>query len=171
MIRSLGGHEPVVGKDVFVAQNATVVGQVTLGEQASIWYGTVVRGDVGTIKVGARSNVQDNSVIHITGGFFDTAIGDDVTIGHRAIIHGCTIENNVLIGMGAIIMDGAHIEERVLVGAGALVPPGMRVPSGHLVVGSPAKVVRPLKEKELQLIEYSASHYVEVAGVHRAENL
>jgi carbonic anhydrase/acetyltransferase-like protein (isoleucine patch superfamily) len=167
MIQVFKEYEPRIGKDVFVAPNALVLGQVTLGNDVSVWYGTVLRGDVGVIKVGDRTNIQDNSVVHVTGGAFNTSIGHDVTIGHRAIVHGCVIGDHVLIGMGAIVMDGARVGDYALVGAGALVPPGMEVPPETLVVGSPARVIRPIKEHERNLITFSAQHYVDNARDHR----
>jgi carbonic anhydrase/acetyltransferase-like protein (isoleucine patch superfamily) len=161
------GRSPVIGARAFVAPNATVLGDVVLGDDASIWYGCVLRGDVGAIRIGARTNIQDVSVIHVTGGELDTHVGDDVTVGHRAIIHGCTIDDHVLIGMGAIVMDGARVGSHSLVGAGALVPPGMVIPPGVLAVGAPARVIRPLRDDERASIDESVAHYVEVAKLHR----
>jgi carbonic anhydrase/acetyltransferase-like protein (isoleucine patch superfamily) len=168
MLVAYEGSTPRLGKNVFVAQTATVLGRVTLGDEASVWYGCVVRGDVGTITIGARTNIQDLTVIHVTTNKFDTRLGDDVVVGHRVVLHGCTIGNRVLVGMGAIVMDGAEIGDGSLIGAGALVTPGTKVPPGSLVLGSPAKVVRALTEKERQGITENAAHYVELAAKHAA---
>jgi gamma-carbonic anhydrase len=153
-----------------------VIGDVVIGEESSIWYGTVVRGDVMPIRIGARTSIQDNTVIHVTSESaapisiqasrqsreWGTTIGDDCTIGHAAIIHACTVEDFCLIGMGAILLDGARIGTGSLVGAGALVTPGTDIPPGSLVVGSPAKVKRSVNAKEREAIEYGARHYVEL---------
>jgi carbonic anhydrase/acetyltransferase-like protein (isoleucine patch superfamily) len=159
-IFGLKGVVPTLGPEVFVAPNATVIGDVVLGEQSTVWFGTVLRGDVFPIRVGARSNIQDNAVVHVTGGKASTTIGDDVTIGHLALIHGCTVGNRCLIGMGSILLDGAVIEDDCLVGAGTLVPPRMRVPTGSLVMGRPAKVVRLLHAADREHIREAGSLYV-----------
>lgn len=159
-------HAPQLGTGVFVAPDATVIGRVTLGAHSSIWYGCVVRGDVEAIQIGARTNIQDLSVIHVTGEGFPTHVGDDVTVGHRAILHGCTIGDHVLVGMGAIVLDGAIVESHSLIGAGALVAPGTHIPSGVLALGAPARVVRALSAKEQQNIASSGAHYVELAAEH-----
>ncbi len=168
MITTFQGIAPRLGRDVFVASSADVIGQVTLGDDVSIWYGCVLRGDVGTIAVGPRTNVQDLSVVHVTSGVANTTIGADVTVGHRAILHGCTVHDLALIGMGAIVLDGAVVESECLVGAGSLVSPGMRIPRGSLALGSPAKVVRQLREAELAMLRASAAHYVNLAREHHA---
>lgn len=170
MIRSLQGKTPVIGKGVFVAETAAIIGDVQIGEQSSVWYGTVIRGDDMPIRIGARTSLQDNTVIHITAGRFGTTIGDDCTIGHNAIIHACVVEDLCLIGMGSIILDGAKIGRGSLVGAGALVTPGTDIPPGSLVVGSPAKVKRPVNEKEREQILYGAAHYVELARRYLADS-
>lgn len=170
MIRGVLGKRPVLGRSVFVAETAAVVGDVELGDDASVWYGTVVRGDMMPIRIGARTNLQDNTVIHVTAGRFGTTIGSDCTIGHNAIIHACVVEDLCLIGMGAIILDGARIGTGSLVGAGALVTPGTDIPPGSLVIGSPAKVKRPINDKEREQIVYGASHYVELARRYLAEH-
>ncbi|MBL9015713.1 MAG: gamma carbonic anhydrase family protein [Myxococcales bacterium] len=159
----------MIGIGVFVAETAAVIGDVELGEQSSVWYGTVIRGDDMPIRIGARTNLQDNTVTHITAGRYGTTIGTDCTIGHNAIIHACTVEDRCLIGMGAIILDGATIGAGSLVGAGALVTPGTVIPPGSLVVGSPAKVKRPVNEKEREQILYGAAHYVELTRRYLAE--
>ena len=160
---TLRGCAPKLGKDTFVAPNASVIGDVVLGDEASVWFGTVLRGDVFPIRVGARTNVQDNAVVHVTGGKAATTIGDDVTIGHLALIHGCTIGDRCLIGMGSILLDGALIEDDCLVGAGSLIPPRMRVAAGSLVMGRPARVVRVLTARDLEHIREAGRHYVDYA--------
>lgn len=167
MILPFEKHSPTLGKNVFVPEQATVIGRVTLADEVNIWYGAVLRGDVGNIVVGERTNIQDLSVVHVTNEVFHTTIGKNVTVGHRAILHGCTVGNNVLVGMGSIILDGAQIGDWCLIGAGALVPPNMIVPPGSVVLGSPGKVVRALRDQERQMIEASAPHYVELAARHR----
>lgn len=168
MIRGYGGKRPELGKGVFVAENAAVIGDVVIGEESSIWYGTTVRGDVMPIRIGARTSIQDNTVIHVTSDFSGTIIGSDCTVGHSAIIHACTVEDFCLIGMGSIILDGARIGSGSLVGAGALVTPGTNIPPGSLAIGSPAKVKRPLNDKEREQIRYGAAHYVELARAYLA---
>jgi carbonic anhydrase/acetyltransferase-like protein (isoleucine patch superfamily) len=155
---------------VYLSETATVIGNVEIGENSSIWFGAVVRGDVHYIKIGKYSNVQDNAVIHVThytkpdmSDGFPTVIGDYVTIAHSATVHGCVIENNVLVGIGAIILDGAHISENTIVAAGALVPPGKKYPPGVLLVGSPAKVKRELTPEEIEKIKQNALNYVKYA--------
>jgi carbonic anhydrase/acetyltransferase-like protein (isoleucine patch superfamily) len=159
---------PQLGRDVFVAPTATVLGQVWLGDVASIWYGTVLRGDVGQIRVGTRTNIQDGCVLHVTGGVHDTEVGDDVTVGHRVILHGCRIASRVLVGMGAVVMDGVEVGEHCLIAAGTLLPPGKKIPPGSMVMGAPGKVVRPLNDSEISHIAASAAHYVELAARHAA---
>jgi len=133
-----------------------------LGKNVNIWYGAILRGDVNYIEVGENTNIQDNCVVHVDSKF-PTIIGKNVTIGHGAIVHGCTISDNVLIGMGSIILDGAYIEENVIIGAGALVPPGKRIPKNSLVVGSPGKVVRQLSDEEIEKLQISANNYVNLS--------
>ena len=167
VIRSFDGKSPQLGKDVFVADGAQVIGDVHLGDGASVWFNSVVRGDVGTIRIGARSNVQDLCTIHVTGGEFDTTIGDDVSIGHRAVLHGCKVGDACLIGIGAVLLDGCEIGEESIIGACALVTPGTKIPPRVLAIGSPARVVRPLTEPEIQFRRMHAAAYVEYAAQHR----
>lgn len=157
---ALKGVAPTLGKGTFVAPTASVIGDVVLGEESSLWFGTVVRGDVFPIRIGARTNVQDNAVVHVTGGKAATTIGDDVTVGHLALIHGCTVGSRCLIGMGSILLDGAVIEDDCLVAAGSLVPPRMRIPTRSLVMGRPAKVVRLLDTSDLEHIREAGALYV-----------
>ena len=164
---------PQLGERVYVDPAASIIGQVTLADDVSIWPGAVVRGDVNVIHIGARSNIQDGAVCHVThdgpyspGGAALT-IGADVTVGHRAVLHACTIGARCLIGMGALILDGAVLEEEVMLGAGALVPPGKRLDSGWLYVGSPARPARLLREAEREFLAYSAAHYVRLKDRYR----
>jgi len=166
-IRPYLDHLPTLGQRAYVDPAAVVIGDVVLGDDASIWPGCVVRGDVNFIRIGARTNIQDGSVIHVSHdgphaklGGFATVIGADVTIGHKAIIHACRIGDAALIGMGAIVLDGAVVEPRGFVGAGALVAPGKVVGEGELWLGNPARRVRVLNEAEIEGLYYSAQHYV-----------
>ena len=172
-LRPYKGKLPVLGKGAYVDESAVVLGDVTVGEDSSIWPLTVARGDVNTITIGARTNIQDNSVLHVTHdgkftpGGYKLTVGDDVTVGHRVILHACTVGDQCLIGMGSIIMDGAVIESRVILAAGSLVPGGKRLESGYLYKGSPVKQVRELNDEELESLQYSADHYVEVKNSHQ----
>ena len=175
-IRAFQGVSPVLGEGTYVDEAATVIGDVVLGDDVSIWPGTVVRGDVNYIRIGARTNVQDGTIIHVTHdgpygkpGGFATVIGEDVTIGHAAVIHACVIEDACLIGMGATVLDGALIRKNGFVGAGAVIPPGKIVESGELWLGNPAKCVRRLSEKEIEQLYYSAKHYVRLKDKYLAE--
>jgi len=161
------GKTPDVGGAVFVAANATVVGDVRLGPNSSVFYGAVLRADINAIVVGARSNFQDNVVVHLSDDA-GVVVGEDCTIGHGAIIHACTLEDGCLIGMGATVIDGAHIGARSLVGANSLVPHNFKCPPGSLVFGSPAKVVRALSAEEQDGLIKTAAKYVEVAKAHAA---
>jgi carbonic anhydrase/acetyltransferase-like protein (isoleucine patch superfamily) len=167
MIHPFGEHEPRLGKDVFVAANALVLGDVTLGDESSVWYGTVIRGDVHYIRIGARTNVQDRSVIHVSTGTHPTEVGELVTVGHGAIIHGCTIQDRTLVGIGAVVLDGVVVGEGSVVAAGALLPPGKSYPPRSLIVGAPAVRKREISEDELIWIQRSAERYVELAREHR----
>ncbi|HEY0371803.1 MAG TPA: gamma carbonic anhydrase family protein [Thermoanaerobaculia bacterium] len=161
IVRPYEGKHPRIGARVFIAENAAVIGDVELGDDCSIWFATTVRGDVNAIRIGRNTNVQDNCTIHVTHHDWPTVIGDNVTIGHGAIVHGCTVENGALIGMGSRVLDGAVVGESAMVGAGALVPPGMHVPPRMLVVGVPARVKRPLTDNELAHLENSWKNYVQ----------
>lgn len=165
-MRTFNNQSPKIGEAVFIDDSAVVIGDVTLAEDVSVWPTAVVRGDVASIHIGAATNVQDGSVLHVShaGKFSPQShpllIGKGVTIGHRAVVHGCTIGDYCLVGIGAIVMDGAVLEDYVMLGAGALVPPGKRLESGFLYVGMPAKAARPLQDSEKAFLEYSAQHYV-----------
>lgn len=175
-IRSFKGLKPRLGQQVFVDLTAIIIGDVTLGDDCSVWPNTVIRGDMHTIKIGTRCSIQDGSVLHITHasdynpGGYPLILGDDVTVGHMAMLHGCTIGSRVLIGMQAMVMDGVIIEDDVVLGAGSLVPSGKVLKSGHLYVGRPAKMVRPLTQKELSYFSYTAGNYVKLKNEHLAEN-
>jgi carbonic anhydrase/acetyltransferase-like protein (isoleucine patch superfamily) len=168
-VRAHGGKAPRIDATAFVAEGATVVGDVEIGAGASIWFGCVVRGDVHSIRIGARSNLQDLSVVHVTGGTHPTVVGEDVTVGHRVVLHGCTIHDRSLIGIGSVVLDGAEVGPEAMVGAGAVVPPGMKVPPRTLVLGTPARVARPLREAEVAHLRESARRYVDLADRHRRE--
>lgn len=174
-IRAFEGHTPELGATVFIDPSAVVIGDVVIGEHSSVWPNTTIRGDMHRIRIGARTSIQDNSILHIThaGPFnpdgYPLTIGDDVTVAHSVTLHGCSIGNRVLIGMGCIVMDGAIIEDEVVLGANSLVPPGKRLESGKLYVGSPAKAVRNLTEKEREYFSYSANNYAKLKDRHIAE--
>ena len=161
------GIVPKIHDSAFVAPNAAVVGEVEIGEGSQIWYGCALRGDVNPIKIGKRTNIQDNTVIHTTSDFQGTTVGDDVTVGHSAILHACTIEDMGFVGMQACVMDGAVVESRGMLAAGALLTPGKRVPTGQLWAGRPAVYMRDLKQEELDYIAWSAPHYVELGQAHK----
>lgn len=154
---------PKIASGVFIASGAQVIGDVELGEYTSIWFNTVIRGDEHWVKIGSRTNIQDNAVVHVTRGTAPTKIGSDVTVGHGAIIHGCTIDDLCLIGMGAIILDGAHIQKECLVAAGSLVPPGKTYPPRSLIKGSPAVVTKTLNDQDIATLLLSAQQYREKA--------
>jgi carbonic anhydrase/acetyltransferase-like protein (isoleucine patch superfamily) len=152
-IYELAGVRPTLGQGVFVAESAAVIGDVHLGDGASVWFGAVLRGDYYPIRVGARSNLQDNVVVHITAGHAATTLGDDVTVGHSAILHGCTVGSRVLVGMGSVVLDGA------VIGAGSLVTPRTVIPPGSFVLGRPARAVRPVRPEDTAAIHDGARLY------------
>jgi len=164
---------PQLGKRVYLDAAAVVIGDVVLADDVSVWPCAVVRGDVNHIRIGARSNIQDGSVLHVSGRTAakpegsPLIVGEDVTVGHKVMLHGCRIGDRVLIGMGTIILDDTVIEDDVMIGAGSLVPPRKRLESGYLYVGSPVKQVRPLTDKEKEFLKYSSAHYVRLAGQHK----
>lgn len=157
------GISPRFPSSVFIAATAAVVGDVEIGENSSIWFGCSVRGDVREVRIGCRTNIQDGTVIHVTGALQGTFIGSDITIGHMALLHACTLEDGCFVGMKACVMDGAVVESGAMVAAGALVTPGKRVKSGQLWAGSPAKYSRDLTEKELAFLPVSAANYATLA--------
>jgi carbonic anhydrase/acetyltransferase-like protein (isoleucine patch superfamily) len=165
MIRKFKDFTPSIGKRVFVDIQATVIGDVCLGDDVSIWPQSVIRGDINPITIGKRTNIQDGSIVHVThksqySDGCECHIGSDVTIGHGCIIHACTIEDMALVGMGSVILDGTTISKKVIIGAKSLVPSGKTLESGYLYMGSPCKKIRPLKDAELEFLKYSATHYV-----------
>ncbi|MBQ6631600.1 MAG: gamma carbonic anhydrase family protein [Romboutsia sp.] len=166
MIKGYDGIEPKIDETAFIAESADIIGKVTIEENANIWYGTVLRADDNYITVGENTNIQDGSVVHISEKF-PTIIGNNVTVGHKSIIHGCEIGDNTLIGMGSIVLDGAKVGEFTLLGAGSLVPPGKEIPSGVLAMGSPAKVIRELSQEEKENLTKSALKYVNLANNHK----
>ena len=167
-LRSYKNIRPKLGNNVYIDESAVVIGDVELGDDVNVWPFAVIRGDMHSIRIGARTSVQDNAVLHITHASdynpegWPLTIGEDVTIGHGACLHGCTVGNRVLVGIGATVLDGAVVEDEVIIGAGTLVPPGKRLESGHLYVGSPCKSVRPLKDSERRFFRYSAENYVKL---------
>lgn len=174
-VRSYNGHQPQLGVGVFIDPTAVVIGQVSVGDDSSIWPYAVVRGDMHFIRIGARTSIQDGSILHIThaGPFnpqgFPLVVGDDVTVGHSVNLHGCTLGNRILVGIGSTLLDGVVVEDDVVIGAGSLVPPGKRLESGYLYTGAPCKQVRPLKDSERAFFQYSANNYVKLKDVHLRE--
>lgn len=168
-IRAFRGLSPQIDPSVYVADTATVVGDVHVGARSSIWFGAVLRGDVYHIRVGSETSIQDNTVLHVTHDRFATIVGNRVTVGHSVTLHGCTIGDLCIIGMGATVLDQVEVGERCIVGAGALLTPGTKVPPGHLVVGTPARIKRALSEAELEWLAASAAHYVELGRVYAEE--
>lgn len=175
-LRSFNQISPKLGERVYIDPACTVIGDVTIGDDSSIWPYTVIRGDVNFIRIGARTNIQDGTIIHVSHDWlvgkqigYATLIGDDVTIGHGAIIHACTIEDGCLIGMGSTVLDGAVVKKNGFVGAGAVIPPGKTVGSGELWLGNPAKCVRKLSEQQIEQLYYSAAHYVRLKDKYLAE--
>lgn len=162
------GKLPVVHPEGWVAPTAAVIGDVEIGAKSNIWYHCVLRGDSNYIRIGARTNIQDGTIIHVNSGTFPTVIGDDVTVGHAAIIHACTLQNRAFVGMGATVLDGAVVEEGGVLAAGSVLPPGKRVPAMELWMGNPAKLVRVLTPEQRAGFDTTAPHYVELAGRHRA---
>lgn len=160
-LRPYLGKRPTVGRDVFIAETAVVIGDVTLGDDVSIWYGSVIRGDVNAIRVGDRTNIQDNCTIHVTKDRWSTTLHEEVTVGHGVVLHGCVVERGSLVGIGSRVLDGAVVGERSLIGAGALVTPGTRIPPRSLVLGAPARVARTLDESEAADLERYWRNYLE----------
>ncbi|CAL5228724.1 g11909 [Coccomyxa viridis] len=174
-LQAFQGKRPQLGANTFVAPNASVVGDVKLGNNSSIWYGAVLRGDVNSIQIGSNSNIQDGVTVHVArhnpqGNVVPTIIGNNVTIGHGAIIHAATVEDSTLVGMGATILDGVTVQKGSVVAAGAVVTPGKTVPSGEVWAGNPAKMLRKLEEEETGFIAQAANDYAALAAVHAAEN-
>lgn len=173
-IRKFGNISPAIADSAYVDESALVIGDVTICDDVSLWPNVVARGDVNSIHIGARTNIQDGTILHVSHdsefapGGFALHIGADITVGHQAILHGCTVEDRCLIGMAATVMDGAIIRSGVMLAAGSLVPPGHELEGGFLWVGSPARKARPLREQEEGFLDYSAGHYVELKNRHLA---
>lgn len=176
MIRSFEQHTPQIGERCLIASNSEVIGDVILGEDCSVWPATIIRGDVNAIRIGCGSNFQDGSVLHVThASEYHTQgaalqVGNRVTVGHKVILHGCSIGDTCLIGMGSIVMDDVIIESRVILGAGSLVTPGKRLQSGYLYLGSPCRKIRPLTDGELTSLDYSAQHYIRLKNRYLQQN-
>ena len=171
IIKELNGYKPQFGSDCFIAENATIIGEVTMGNQCSIWYNAVIRGDVHFIKMGNKVNIQDGAVIHATYQKFPTTIGNNVSIGHNALVHGCTIHDNVLIGMGAIVMDDCIVESNSIIAAGAVLTKGTHVASGAIYAGVPAKKVKDISQELISgEIDRIANNYVKYAGWYKKES-
>ncbi|TGE76422.1 gamma carbonic anhydrase family protein [Pseudoalteromonas sp. KS88] len=175
-IRSYKGITPTLNQSVYIDESAVLVGDITLGANSSVWPLVAARGDVNYIRIGERTNIQDGSVLHLTRASksnpdgYPLIIGDDVTVGHKVMLHGCRLGNRILVGMGAIVMDNAIVEDDVIIGGGSLVPPNKRLESGYLYVGSPVKQARPLTEQELSFLKISANNYVELKDEYLAES-
>ncbi|MBO3275833.1 gamma carbonic anhydrase family protein [Pseudomonas schmalbachii] len=174
-IRTYKGKAPQLGERVFVDPSAVLIGDIEIGADSSVWPLVTIRGDMHRIRIGARTSIQDGSVLHIThaGPYnpdgFPLTIGDEVTVGHKVLLHGCTLGSRILVGMGSIVMDGAVVADEVIIGAGSLVPPGKVLESGYLYVGSPVKKARPLTDKERSFFSYTAGNYVKLKDQHIAE--
>lgn len=168
LIKSFKGIHPEIHPSVFLAENATLVGDIRVGEGSSIWYNAVLRGDVGAIRIGERTNIQDGAVLHCTTGLTPTVVGNEIVVGHNAILHGCTIEDHVLIGMGAIVLDEVLVPSNCIIAANALVRQGSILESGYMYAGTPAKKIKALSEFQIERIRSAALHYVENAKLHRS---
>ncbi|MEI7892289.1 MAG: gamma carbonic anhydrase family protein [Myxococcales bacterium] len=163
------GIRPTLADGVYIAPNASVIGDVHIGEHSSLWFGVVVRGDVYPIRIGARTNIQDNSVVHVTGGKNATSLGDDVTVGHMVLLHGCVVGHRCLIGMGSVVLDGAVIGDDSIVAAGSLVVPGTKIPPRSMAMGRPAKATRALSDDDLAWARQPGMVYVEMARIFQTE--
>jgi len=171
-IRNFEDHAPQIAETVFIDESAVITGDVTIGEDSSVWPCCSIRGDIHSIRIGARSNIQDGSILHVTHdseyapGGNKLTVGDDVTVGHNVVLHACTIEDRCLIGMGSIVLDGSVVQSGAMVGAGSLVPPNKVLEGGYMWLGSPVKKARELTAKEKAFLEYSAQHYVKLKNRH-----
>jgi carbonic anhydrase/acetyltransferase-like protein (isoleucine patch superfamily) len=163
VILNYQNHQPRIDPNAYIAPNASIIGDVEIGEHSSIWFGAVLRGDVMPIRIGPRTSIQDNCVVHATNGWAPTVVGSDCTVGHAAVLHGCTLEDRVLVGMGAIVLDGAYIAADTLIAAGSVVIPECKFPPGMLLMGRPAKAQRALREDELAQLRLSSKRYVDYA--------
>lgn len=164
LIKAVNGISPIIGQDCYLAENATIVGEVIMGKQCSVWFNAVIRGDVNSITIGDQTNIQDGAVIHCTYKTAKTVIGSCVSIGHNALVHGCTLEDETLVGMGAIVMDGAVVQKGAIVAAGAIVLEGTIVESGFLYAGIPAKKIKPLDDKLREMLKRISGNYIMYSG-------
>ncbi len=167
MIKSFNGVVPKIHESVFVAENATLIGDVEIGEDSSVWFGSILRGDVNFIRIGARTNIQDGSIIHVSSKTHPTIIEDEVTLGHRVTLHGCHIETGCLIGIGAIVLDGVHVGRNSLVAAGSLLTPGTKIPPRMLVMGTPARIKRQLTNEEIYNLARFWQNYTELSKIYK----
>ncbi len=163
MIYNFQNKKPDIAENVFIAPSAEIIGNVKIGKGSSVWFGSLIRGDVDSIQIGEYSNIQDYSIIHVTGGKFPTFIGDYCTLGHRVIVHGATLKNYAFVGIGAIVLDGCEVGEFSILAAGSLLPPGKKIPDGMLAMGVPAKVIRPISEEERNMIQNTPKKYFELS--------
>ncbi len=166
MIKPFNSIYPKIRETAFIADDAIVIGDVEIGENASVWYGSIIRGDVNFIRIGARTNIQDGTIIHVSSKTHSTFLEDEITVGHRVTLHGCYVERGCLIGIGAVLMDGVRVGANSLVGAGSLLTPGTQIPPRSLVLGSPAKVKRELTDDELAYLDKSWRNYVELKNLY-----
>ena len=162
MISPFGRSRPLIHESAFVTDDAIIIGDVEIGEDSSVWFGSIIRGDVNFIRIGARTNIQDGTIIHVSSKTHSTILEDEITVGHRVTLHGCHVESGCLIGIGAILMDGVRVGAHSLVGAGSLLTPGTQIPPRSLVLGSPARVKRELNDDELAYLDKSWRNYVEL---------
>ncbi len=167
MIIRFNEQVPRIHDSAFIASDATIIGDVEIGEGASVWFGSILRGDVNYIRIGDRTNLQDGTIVHVSSKTHFTIVENDVTVGHRVTLHGCCVETGCLIGIGAILLDGVHVGRNSLVAAGSLLTPGTVIPPGSMVMGSPAKVTRPLTNDEIEGIHKNVASYVELAAAYR----
>jgi carbonic anhydrase/acetyltransferase-like protein (isoleucine patch superfamily) len=168
-VRAFKGHTPRIHPSCFIEDSAQIIGDVVVGEESSVWFNTVIRGDVHSIRIGRRTNVQDLCLIHVSKDRFSTTLGDEVTVGHHVTLHGCTVGSRVLVGMGAVLMDGVEVGDDCLIAGGALLVPGTKIPSGMLAVGSPAKAKRALTDAERAWLRESAANYVSYGRTYRED--
>ncbi len=168
MIKEFTSKFPTIHESSFIADDAIIIGDVEIGEDSSVWFGSIIRGDVNFIRIGERTNIQDGTIIHVSSKTHSTVLEDEITVGHRVTLHGCHVESGCLIGIGAILMDGVRVGANSLVGAGSLLTPGTQIPPRSLVLGSPAKVKRELTDDELAYLDRSWKNYVELKGIYLA---
>lgn len=169
MIYSYKGISPLIDKSVFICGGVHIVGDVEIGEDSSVWFNSVIRGDVNYVRIGKRTNIQDNCTLHVFHDYYPLIIGDDVTIGHNAVVHGCKLKNNILIGMNATLLDDCEVSNNVIIGAGSLIKEKFKAPEGVLVAGVPGKIIRDLKPEEIEGVLQSAKNYVNYVKTYRTD--